>query len=107
MTLAIGWVFFGVVLTFFSPPWPDGSRKWVLSVIWLPVIWVAFEALYEGWRSLPFLSSWRESLPTADSEYRIDEQRMVYGLFELLAPIVIVLVLLWLVHGFTGWPRFL
>lgn len=105
MTLAVAWIFLGVVLTFFSPPWPEGLKKWILSVIWLPVIWVAFEGLYEGWRSLPFLRSWRESFPTPDSEIGFDEQRVVYGLFELLTPIVIILVLLWLVHGFTGWPR--
>lgn len=107
VAFAVVWVFSGLFLTFFSPPWPEGLGKWILSVIWLPVIWIAFEGLYEGWRSLSFMRSWRESLPSADSEIGIDDQRIVYGLFEVLAPIVIVLVVLWLVYGLTGWPRLL
>jgi hypothetical protein len=103
--LVVVWLGVSLTLTAIEFFWANSVPTGVLALFWIPVLYLGGEYLFDAWQALPFMRTWKESLPTPESVGSFNEERLVYGLVATAPPMLAILLLIFFLHHLLGIPE--
>ncbi len=95
------WAAFGLFLVLIHGLIPRSFSGWLLYVFLAPLVWVAGEALVEGFGAIPLIKRARISIDQKTQNQTVSGTRIVYVLIEFVIFLALLFTIIWLL-GLLG-----
>lgn len=95
LVVAVLWATLGLFLVLVHGLRPDSLGRWLLYVFLAPLVWIAVEALVEGFRAIPLVKRARSSIDEKTQNQVFSGTRVVYLLFEALVFLTLFFTIIW------------
>ena len=95
LVMVLLWAAFGLFLVLVHGLVPNSLGRWLRYVFLAPLVWIAGEALVEGFRAIPFIKRARCSIDERTQNQSVSGTRIIYLLVEATVFLALFFTMIW------------